>query len=72
MKHCCEHCGGLIAGSAYRVTSKEDDITLLDLVVCLRCSIEAIRLRLNVKEISISSKTRLATSRGTHHSRLGL
>ena len=34
MKRSCEHCGELIVGNAYRVTSEEDNVTLLDMVVC--------------------------------------
>jgi hypothetical protein len=56
MNHSCQHCGKLIVGSAYRVTSKEDGVILLDLVVCSLCSIEAKRLRLHVEEINVNSK----------------
>jgi RNase P subunit RPR2 len=41
MDRSCQHCGELIVGNAYRVTSEEDGITLLDIVVCSRCSMEA-------------------------------
>ena len=57
MKRSCQHCGELIVGDAYRVTSEEDNVTLLKLVVCSLCSMEAKRLGLRVEEISISSKT---------------
>jgi hypothetical protein len=57
MKRSCEHCGELIVGSVYRVTSKQDGITLLNLVVCSLCSLEARRLRLHVEEISVGSET---------------
>jgi len=30
----CQHCGALIAGKAYRVTSEEEGISLLDMIVC--------------------------------------
>ena len=30
----CEHCCDLIVGNAYRVTSEEAGITLLDIIVC--------------------------------------
>ena len=29
MKRSCQHCGELIVGDAYRVTSEEDNVTLL-------------------------------------------
>ena len=54
MKRSCEHCGELIVGNAYRVTSEEGSITLLNLVVCSLCFIEAKRLGLHAEEISIS------------------
>ena len=60
MKRSCQHCGELIVGNAYRVTSEEDNVTLLDMVVCSLCScslcsMEAKRLGLRVDEISMSS-----------------
>jgi hypothetical protein len=63
MKRSCEHCGELIVGGVYRVTSKQDGITLLNLVVCSLCSIEAKRLRLHTEEISISSNPSSARNR---------
>jgi hypothetical protein len=33
MDHTCQHCGGSIVGSAYRVTSEEAGITLLEMIV---------------------------------------
>ena len=54
MKRSCEHCGELIVSNAYRVTSEEGSITLLNLVVCSLCFIEAKRLGLHAEEISIS------------------
>ena len=35
MKRSCQYCGELIVGNAYRVTSEEDGITLLNMVVLL-------------------------------------
>ena len=55
MKRSCQHCGELIVGNVYRVTSEEDSVTLLNLVVCSLCSMEAKRLGLCVDEISITS-----------------
>ena len=34
MKPVCQHCGELIVGNIYRVTSEEEDTTLLNMVVC--------------------------------------
>jgi len=63
MKRSCEHCGELIVGSVYRVTSKQDGVTLLDLVVCSPCFMQARRLRLQAEEISVSNKPTLAQNR---------
>jgi hypothetical protein len=63
MKRSCEHCGELIVGGVYRVTSKQDGITLLNLVVCSLCFIEAKRLRLHAEEINVSSNPSSARNR---------
>jgi len=62
MKRSCQHCGELIVGSAYRVTSEEAGITLLDMTVCSLCFIAAKRLRLHAEEINVRSKTPSARS----------
>ena len=72
MDNTCQHCGELIVGNAYRVTSEEEDITLLDMIVCSLCFMEAKRLRLHTEEINIKSKQPSARSRGSHRSRLGI
>jgi len=70
MKRVCQHCGELIMGDAYRVTSEEDGIILLNMVVCCLCSMEAKRLRLNTEEITIESKNPSAQSQRSHRLRL--
>jgi hypothetical protein len=72
MERICQHCGEMIQGNAYRVTSEEDGITLLDMVVCSLCSMEAKRLRLHTEEINVSSKHPSTRNRGSHRSRLGI
>lgn len=72
MDHACQHCGELIVGKAYRVTSEEDGITLLDMIVCSLCSLEAKRLRLHTEEINVRSEPVSARNRGGHRSRLGI
>ena len=62
MKRCCEHCGELIVGSAYRVTSEDKGIRLLDMIVCSLCFIAAKRLRLHAEEIDVRKKTSSARS----------
>jgi hypothetical protein len=72
MKRVCQHCGELIVGDSYRVTSEEDGITLLNMVVCALCSMEAKRLRLHTEEINVGSKHLPARNRGSRRSRLGI
>ena len=70
MDRTCQHCGELIVGNAYRVTSQEEGITMLDLVVCSLCSMEAKRLRLHTEEINLRSKQASARNRVSHRPRL--
>jgi hypothetical protein len=70
MDHTCQHCGELIVGNAYRVTSEDQGITLLDMVVCSLCFMEAKRLHLHAEEITTGSKQASARNRGSHHPRL--
>jgi hypothetical protein len=70
MEQHCQHCGELIVGNAYRVTSEEEGIGLLDMIVCSLCSMEAKRLRLHTEELNVKSKQVSARARGTHRSRL--
>ena len=52
----CQHCGELIVGNAYRVTSEEEGISLLDMIVCSLCFIAAKRLHLHAEAINVRSK----------------
>jgi hypothetical protein len=72
MDRTCQHCGELIIGDAYRVTSEDQGIPLLDLVVCSICSMEAKRLRLHTEEINFRSDHVSARSRVSHRQRLGI
>jgi hypothetical protein len=56
MDRICQHCGELIIGNTYRVTSEDEGIPLLNLVVCSLCSMEAKRLRLHTEEINLRSR----------------
>jgi hypothetical protein len=49
----CQHCDEVYEGTAYRVTSEEDGVVLLDMIVCYLCSIEARRLGLKTREHDI-------------------
>jgi hypothetical protein len=70
MNQNCQHCGALIVGNVYRVTSEEEGITLLNLVVCSLCSMEAKRLRLHTEEINVKSKQVSERRRVSHRPRL--
>jgi hypothetical protein len=72
MKRVCQHCGEPIVGNTYRVTSEEDGIILLNMVVCSLCSMEAKRLQLHTEEIGVGSKRPSARNRRSHRSRLGI
>jgi hypothetical protein len=72
MKQNCQHCGELIVGDAYWVTSEHEGISLLDLIVCSLCSMEAKRLGLHTGKINVGSKQVSARNRGSHSSRLSI
>jgi hypothetical protein len=57
MNRSCQHCGEWIVGSVYRVTSEDEGIRLLDMIVCSLCFMAAKRLRLYAEEINVRSKT---------------
>jgi len=72
MDHICQHCGELIVGNTYRVTSEEEGIILLDMIVCSLCFMEAKRLRLHTEEINVRGKQASSRSRGSNRSRIGI
>jgi hypothetical protein len=47
----CEHCDQMIVGNAYRVTSEEDGIIFLDMIVCSICAMEAKQLQLHTEVV---------------------
>jgi hypothetical protein len=51
MNYQCQHCGQFIMGKAYRVTSEESGVKLLDMTVCYYCFVDAQRLGLHTEEI---------------------
>jgi RNase P subunit RPR2 len=52
MSFLCQHCDELIIGNAYHVTSEEEGVPLLDMIVCETCASEAKCLQLNTEEIT--------------------
>lgn len=47
----CQHCGGATTGKVYRVTSEEEGVVLLNMIVCRPCCLEARKLKLKTAEI---------------------
>ncbi len=70
MERICQHCAESIVGNAYRVMSEDQGVTLLDMVVCSLCFMEAKRLRLHTEEINLRGKQTSARNRRSHSSRL--
>jgi hypothetical protein len=70
MDRMCQHCGELFVGNAYRVTSEEEGISLLDMIVCSLCFMAAKRLGLHAEEINVRSKQASTRNRGIHRPRL--
>jgi len=72
MDRICQHCGALIVGNAYRVTSEEEGTTLLNMIVCSLCFVEAKSLHLHAEAINVRSKEASTRNRGSHRPRLGI
>jgi len=70
MERLCQHCGEPIVGNAYRVISEEKGITLLNMIVCALCFMEAKRLRLHTEEINLRGKQEFHRNRRSHASRM--
>jgi len=69
MNRTCKHCGELIVGNAYRVTSEEEGMILLNMIVCSLCAMEAKRLRLHTEEIKVISQRASVRNRKGRSSR---
>ena len=52
----CDHCEGTLRGNAHRVISKENGITLLDMIVCDACSLAAEKLGLKTEELKSGNR----------------
>ena len=55
MRFVCRHCDELCDGEAYRVTSVDNDIVLLDMIVCQHCALVARGLELPTQKIDLPS-----------------
>jgi hypothetical protein len=65
----CQHCYQLIVGNAYRVTSEEEGIALLNMIVCSPCFMEAKSLGLHAQKINVGNKQPSAQSQVSHRPR---
>lgn len=72
MKQNCQHCEQLILGNVYRVTSEDEGIPLLNMIVCYHCFMAARRLGLHAEKIDVRSKQVSARSQVSHRPRLGI
>jgi hypothetical protein len=68
----CRHCDGLIAGAAYRVTSEDEGVIMLDMIVCRLCFMEAKKLGLRAEAIAIEKDPPSARNLGNQGQRLGV
>jgi RNase P subunit RPR2 len=66
MKQNCQHCEKLILGNAYRVTSEDAGIALLNMIVCHHCFMEAKRLGLHAQKVNVENKQPSARNRMSH------
>jgi hypothetical protein len=53
----CQHCGAPFFDSAYRVKSEESGVTLLDMIVCEHCYVEARDLGLHTEKIVVRNSS---------------
>jgi hypothetical protein len=72
MNRTCEHCGESIVGDVYRVTSEAEGVTLLNMVVCSLCAMEARRLQLHTEEINFRGQNLVVRNRKSYRSRFGV
>jgi hypothetical protein len=72
MDRICQHCGKWIGGNAYRVTSEEEGIRLLDMIVCSLCFMEAKGLGLHTEAINVRNKQVSARNRRSHRTAVGI
>ena len=56
MRFICRHCDELCDGEAYRVTSVDNNIVLLDMIVCDHCALVARGLELPTQKIDLPSR----------------
>ncbi|HEU4340134.1 MAG TPA: hypothetical protein VFU31_01040 [Candidatus Binatia bacterium] len=56
MNFICQHCCELRVGRTYRVTSEEEGVRLLDMIVCDSCYRQAKRLGLRAEEIGVNDQ----------------
>ncbi len=58
----CDHCEGLLLNNkAYRVRTQDRGLTLLDMVVCYACNLEAKNLGLETDELQATAESELTS-----------
>jgi len=55
MQFICRHCEQIFDDEAYRVTSVDNDVVLLNMIVCAQCAWVARDLQLATQKIDLSS-----------------
>ena len=55
MEFICRHCDRLTVGAPYRVVSVDENVVLLDMIVCHSCYVQARDLGLHAEEINLHS-----------------
>jgi hypothetical protein len=55
MQFVCRHCDEIFEDDAYRVTSVDNDVVLLNMIVCSRCALVARDLKLSTQKIDLTS-----------------
>jgi hypothetical protein len=54
----CQHCGAPFIDTAYRVTSEDSGMVMLDMIVCRHCQVEARDLGLHTEKLRVRNSSR--------------
>jgi superfamily II helicase len=52
----CDHCRGILTSGPYRVISREKGVTMLDMIVCRACYVEARKLGLKTEKLASTDR----------------
>ena len=67
MEFICSHCNKICEGNTFRVSSEEDGIRLLDMIVCFSCALEARHLGLSTQKVEFAPKEQMSGSEAAFH-----